>query len=372
MSGPATRDVSSLFPRRNVRPLLAGDPKAIGRYALVGRLPSGGMGADVFIARGPPGEVFVVVKALLPDQGPELVRRFTAEAENAARVSSTRVAAVLDTDLGAARPYYVQAYVDGTPLSELLGHRGTGLPPEELRGLAIGLLLAIMDVHAARVAHRDIKPGNIIVTPDGEVVLVDFGISRETDDSGTFPPTESWATVLTMRFAAPEQMRPTRELTRAVDVYAWGMVVAYASLGHHPVDPRKEMSPGEYLLALQRREVDLQALPPDMEGVVREALAPRPKDRPAPGLLLRRVESATRWLPLPDEPPTKELTLVQPRWSVADVRSMTAAVSWGRYWLSAVERSVVDEPSVYRWLLVLAVIVGGVLGHLLGRLYLAF
>src|SRR5206468_708348 len=140
-----------LFPLRRVEALRPGDPPGLGPYVLLCRLPSGGMGADVFIARGvPPQGQHVVVKAL-----------------------------------------------------------PVGLP-------------ALADVHAARVAHRDVKPGNIIITPAKDVVLVDFGISRETDERGEFPQTESVSAVLTRQYAAPEQMQRAGTLTQAVDVFAWG------------------------------------------------------------------------------------------------------------------------------------------------------
>jgi serine/threonine protein kinase len=364
MTDSTTQSVSSLFPRRTVLPLQPDDPVAVGPYSLVCRLPSGGMGADVFIADRPTGDGHVVVKALRSQAPDGVVARFSEEARNAASVSSPRVAAVIDRELAGVRPYYVQEYVDGTPLSELLDRRGTGLLAEELRRLAIGLLLAIVDVHSARVAHRDIKPGNIIITPGGEVVLVDFGISRETDASGSFDQTESVLVMLTPYFAAPEQMRRSRGLSRAVDVYAWGMVVAYASLGHHPVEGAQDMGPGDYFLALEREDFNLQRLPPGMIEVVREALAPRPKARPQPQVLLRRVDDATRWVP-----PTKGMTLVQPRWAVGEVRSMAAALNYFRYWLSTIERAVVDNPLTYRALLVLAVPIGALFGAALALLY---
>jgi serine/threonine protein kinase len=360
--------VSTLFPLRRVEELRPTDPQVLGLYVLVCRLPSGGMGADVFIARGQPHqEEHVVLKTLLADAYPRAVDRFTTEARNAALVSSSRVAAVLDVQLEGERPYYVQQYVDGTPLSELV-EQGGALDAEELRRLAVGLLLALMDVHAVQVAHRDVKPGNIIITADGDVVLVDFGISRETDERGEFSQTEAINAALTRLYAAPEQMQRTGTLTQAVDVYAWAMVIAFASLGRHPVDPADEMSPADYIYALERGEFDLTRLPASMVEVVRDALAFRPRKRPTVHRLFQQVDSATRWTP-----PTQrmELAIGQPGWSVAELRSPRDVLLWLRYLLSAFERSVLDTAWGRPALRGAAVALGGLLGVILAALYYA-
>ena len=110
---------------------------------------------------------------------------------------------------------------------------GGALDAEELRRLAVGLLLALADVHTARVAHRDVKPGNIIITPAKDVVLVDFGISRETDERGEFPQTEAVGAVLTRQYAAPEQVSGD-PVTTATDVYALGVLLYLILTGQHP------------------------------------------------------------------------------------------------------------------------------------------
>ena len=361
-----------LFPLRRVEALRPGDPPGLGPYVLLCRLPSGGMGADVFIARGvPPQGEHVVVKALPsgqpPEGRPQALARFATEARNAARVTSSRVAAVLDVQLEGERPYYVQQYVDGTPLSELV-RDGGALDAEELRRLAVGLLLALADVHAARVAHRDVKPGNIIITPAKDVVLVDFGISRETDERGEFPQTEAVSAVLTRQYAAPEQMQRAGTLTQAVDVFAWGMVLGFASLGRHPVDPENTMSGADYLFALERGEFDLSRLPARMAEVVLEALAFRPTRRPTVHRLLQQVDSATRW-----SPPTRrlEIAIGQPGWSVAELRSPRDVLLWLRYLLSAFERAVLDT-GWGRWALRgAAVLVGALTGVVLAVVFYA-
>jgi len=352
-------------PQRVVHPLRPGDPAVLGRYELLARLPSGGMGADVYTATAG-GETFVV-KALAAGSGAPAVERFCSEVANAERISSQRVAGVIDADLTAERPHYVQRYVEGTPLDELIADRPGGLRAEELRRLAIGLLLALADIHAVQVAHRDIKPGNIIITGDGDVVVVDFGISRTTDELGAFDMTRAVVSVVTPRFAAPEQMVQGDTLTRAVDVYAWGMVVAYAATGRYPVDGNEQMDIADYLRSLEREAFELSALPPAVSVPVREALRYRADRRPSVQQLLREVESATRWDPPPADPTA--VLVSQPRWRLADLRSVEAVRTWLRYSLSALERAVVDDKLTYAALIGAAVLLGALAGLVLAVLW---
>ena len=229
---------------RRVHPLEPGDPGEIGPYRLLCRLPRGGQGADVFVGRSGEAGPLVVVKCLPAGAGELVRRRFAREVENAARIRSPRVASIVDQDLDTASPYYAQEYIAGTPLDEFLAAREGGLNAEELRRVAIGLLRALRDVHAAEVVHRDVKPGNIIIT-ERDVFLVDFGISRFLGSAG---PAGTVTTQLagfgSKLFASPEQLHGL-PLTEASDVYSWGMVIAYAAGGRHPVDPDDELLPAD-------------------------------------------------------------------------------------------------------------------------------
>ena len=122
----------------------AGDPVAIGPYTVLCRLPRGGQGADVFVARSDDETAqLVVIKCLPADAGELTRRRFAREVENAARIVSPRVARIVGQDLEGKSPYYVQEYVQGLPLDEWLAQRErSGLNAEELRRIAIGLLRA--------------------------------------------------------------------------------------------------------------------------------------------------------------------------------------------------------------------------------------
>jgi serine/threonine protein kinase len=343
-------ELDVLFPHRQVLPLTADDPEQVGDHVLVCRLPPGGQSADVFVARR--GDERVVVKMGPAEASGDATQRFTAEVANASRISSPRVARVLDSDLQAPRPHLVQEFVEGTPLSELIEQRQqrqerqrAGLNTEELRRLAIGLLLAIQDVHSAGVVHRDVKPGNVIITPAGDVVLVDFGISRLSGEDGSLTRTSQVVFVGSHLFASPEQIGPTARLTPATDVFSWGLVVATAA-GRYPADADADLA--THYQDLVHGHLDLSALPPDLAEPVRAALRPRAQDRPAVSRLVQQVESATRWYSVPDS------AIAAPRWRLEDALRLGAL----RYQLGQLERAVVDSPVHYAAALVL----GGVLG----------
>jgi serine/threonine protein kinase len=351
-------ELDVLFPHRQVLPLTADDPEQVGDHVLVCRLPPGGQSADVFVARR--GDDRVVVKMGPADASGDATRRFTAEVANASRISSPRVARVLDSELEVPRPYFVQEFVDGTPLSELLEQREerqrAALNTEELRRLAIGLLLAIQDVHSAGVVHRDVKPGNVIITPDGDVVLVDFGISRLSGEDGSLTRTSQVVFVGSHLFASPEQIGPTARLTPATDVYSWGLVVATAA-GRYPVDPTADLA--THYQNLVHEHLDLSALPPELAAPVRAALRPRAQDRPAVSRLVQQVESATRWYSVPDS------AIAQPRWRPEDVLRLGAL----RYQLGQLERAIVDSPVHYAAALVLGGLLGSGFGLVLAVLW---
>ena len=353
--------VADLAGTRQIDLLEAGDPDRIGPYELRCRLPRGGQGADVFVGSAEANGALVVIKRL-PDGAPELARkRLAREVENAARVKSSRVASIVDQDLEADAPYYVQQYVPGTPLDEFLAHRAGGLTDEELRRIAIGLLRALRDVHAAGVVHRDVKPGNIIISGT-DVWLVDFGISRYV---GPEPPsgtsTTGIAALGTKLFASPEQLQGA-VLTQASDVYSWGMVIAYAAGAVHPVDPDDTMPDSEYFLALRAGRLNLSHVPPNLLDSVTQALKFAPEKRPAIAQLARQVEQRTRWLGGTSQIP-------DPRTTMRDLQSVGALVEAGRYELARLERAVADTRAGYGAAIAVAVLLGVVAGLLLAIVY---
>ncbi|MCZ2849151.1 serine/threonine-protein kinase [Modestobacter sp. VKM Ac-2978] len=356
----STEGLADGFGHRRVHPLEAGDPPQIGPYRLLCRLPRGGQGADVFVGRSDAADPMVVVKCLPAGAGELVRRRFAREVENAARIRSPRVAQIVDQDLDAASPYYVQEYVAGTPLDEFLASREGGLNAEELRRIAIGLLRALRDAHAASVVHRDVKPANIIIT-ERDVVLVDFGISRYLGSEGPAGTvTTTLAGLGSKLFASPEQLQGL-PLTQASDVFSWGMVVAYAAAARHPVDPDDELRPADYWLELQHGRIDLAAVPPNLLDPVSHALRVAPERRPSIAELAREVEQQTRWLEQPSEIPA-------PRSALQDLRSTAAVREAVRYHLSRLERAIADTPTGFAAAIGVAVLLGLVTAMVLAGL----
>jgi serine/threonine protein kinase len=361
--GMTTEALVTVVGPRRVYPPEPGDPITIGPYTVLCRLPRGGQGADVFVARNTEDAAapLVVIKCLPADAGDLNRRRFAREVENAARINSPRVARIVGHDLEAKSPYYAQEFIPGLPLDEFLEQREGGLNAEELRRIAIGLIRALRDAHAAKVVHRDVKPGNIIISDKG-VWLVDFGISRyigtEHADGTVTSAINGFGSKL---FASPEQLQGL-PLTEASDVYSWGMVIAYAAGARHPVDPDDELSPADYWLELKGGRVDLSAVPHNLLDSVTHALRFQPERRPSLAELTRDVEQSTRWLAQTSEIPS-------PRTALADFLSLDAARDVVRYQLARLERAVADTSSGYAVAIGIAVLAGIVAGLILALLF---
>jgi eukaryotic-like serine/threonine-protein kinase len=272
------------------------------------------------------------------------------------------VARIVAQDLEAASPYYVQEYIQGLPLDEFLAQRERGgLNAEELRRIAIGLLRALRDAHAAKVVHRDVKPGNIIISDKG-VFLVDFGISRYLGtEHAVGTVTSALAGFGSKLFASPEQLQGL-PLTEASDVYSWGMVIAYAAGARHPVDPDDELSPADYWLELRAGRIDLAPVPHNLLDSVTHALRFAPERRPSLSELARDVEQSTRWLGQTSEIPS-------PRTVLGDFRSFDAVFEGARYHLSRLERAIADTSTGYAAAIGAAVLLGMVVGLALAVLY---
>ncbi|GLZ78109.1 hypothetical protein Afil01_29160 [Actinorhabdospora filicis] len=270
-------------------PLERQDPRQVGPYRLVGRLGRGGMG-EVFLGRsrgGRPVAVKVVGAALAGDV--RFRRRFEAEVEAARRVGGFYTAQVVDADLDAERPWLVTAYIPGPSLWEAVSVHGA-LPFETTRRLGACLAEGLAAIHACRLVHHDLQPGNVILAEDG-ARLIDFGIARALD------AVDNTATAVgTPGFVSPEQARG-RHTGPASDVYSLGCVVAFAATGR---SPHGEGVSQAILFRAIHKEPDLTGLPPALTPVIEACLAKKPADRPAVADVLRQLESSSAvaaWLP---------------------------------------------------------------------------
>ena len=291
------------------------DPVEVGPYRVLGRLGAGGMGT-VYLAESPAG-ARVAIKVIRPELAGDVafLDRFRREVGAARRVAGFCTAQVLDANLDGTAPYLVTEYVDGVRL-DLVVERDGPLAASNLEGLAVGVAAALAGIHAAEVVHRDLKPGNVLLSYFGPRVI-DFGIARALDDAST-AITRVGTVMGTPAWMAPEQFG-NAPVTTAADIFAWGGLVAYAGTGR---------------LAFGRGPVEVLAYrivhqPPDLDGLaeplrplVELAMAKDPARRPSARDLLAEL------LDDPSDPGTvrSEVTKVLQRtWVKEPVRTDPAA-----------------------------------------------
>ncbi|MDH2427784.1 serine/threonine-protein kinase [Sphaerisporangium sp. TRM90804] len=236
-----------------------------GRYRLDVRLGAGGMGEvwrgeDTVLART------VAVKVLLPGRmdDPGFAARFQGEARAMATINHPGVVDVYDygvSDVPGDGPtaYLVMRFVDGEPLDRLLTRLGR-IAPEPAMELIAQAAAALQAVHDKGIVHRDVKPGNLLVRPDGTLVLTDFGIARA--DMG-HRLTDAGMVLGTAAYCAPEQAEG-QPVTPAVDIYALGVVAYECLAGYRPFDGDTPVT-----IALKHIREEPPPLPPDVPPSVR-------------------------------------------------------------------------------------------------------
>ncbi|MDX3454082.1 Stk1 family PASTA domain-containing Ser/Thr kinase [Streptomyces sp. ME02-8801-2C] len=204
------------------------EPRRLGgRYELGHVLGRGGM-AEVYLAHDTRLGRTVAVKTLRADlaRDPSFQARFRREAQSAASLNHPAIVAVYDTGEdyidGTSIPYIVMEYVDGSTLRELL-HSGRKLLPERTLEMTIGILQALEYSHRSGIVHRDIKPANVMLTRNGQVKVMDFGIARAMGDSG-MTMTQTSAVIGTAQYLSPEQAKGEQVDARS-DLYSSGCLL---------------------------------------------------------------------------------------------------------------------------------------------------
>ncbi|WP_030324086.1 serine/threonine-protein kinase [Streptomyces flavochromogenes] len=257
----------------------------IGRYVIEHKLGEGGMGT-VYLARSRGGRA-VAVKVARPElaSDPSFRARFRAEVAAARQVGGFHTAQVVDADPDAEAPWLATAYIPGPTLAAFVTAQG---PMDEgrLRSLGAALAEALEAIHACGLVHRDLKPGNIVMAPDGPRVL-DFGIARALESTRL---TATGSAFGTPGYLAPEQALGD-EVTGAADVFALGAVLVAAAGGR----PFGGGTPMGLMYRAVHEAPDLTAVPEPLRGLVGRCLAKDPAGRPTPEEILDVLgEGATR------------------------------------------------------------------------------
>ncbi|WP_269083998.1 serine/threonine-protein kinase [Streptacidiphilus jiangxiensis] len=253
-------------------------PDQIGPYRPRQVLGAGGMGT-VYLASDPRGGAPVAVKVLGADHtaDPGYRARFAREVALMRKVQGPFLVALTDADPTADRPWLAMPYIPGRTLDRHVAQLGP-LGGAELVTFATAVAHALSCVHAAGIAHRDLKPSNVILAVDGPRVL-DFGIAHHLDATAITATSVRTGTPMWM---APEQLS-SGATTQATDVFAWGMLVAYAASGLHPFG-----SPTGISHRIEASAPDLSSVPGHLLPLVTEALHKSPDERPTAVDLARR------------------------------------------------------------------------------------
>ena len=257
--------------------------RRIGAWRIVAPIAEGGMGA-VFLAERADGVVqqraaVKLVRSVQPSE--VLTRRFAAERQALATLEHPAIAHLLDA--GATPeglPFLVMEYVDGTDIERYCGERALGVV--ERLGLFLDVCAAVEHAHRRLIVHRDIKPSNILVTPEGQAKLLDFGISKLlAPEDGTLaaPLTDVGSSAMTPPFASPEQAGGGA-ITTATDVYSLGVLLYRLLTGRHPYAVSGASLPAiaRIICEVPLRPPSLVVLdgPADTGGTANEPRAARP------------------------------------------------------------------------------------------------
>jgi beta-lactam-binding protein with PASTA domain len=269
------------------------------RYHVVSRIAHGGM-ATVYLATDTRLDREVAIKVMHADlaRDAEFVNRFIGEAKSVARLSHPNIVAVFDQGSDGQFLYLAMEYVPGPTLRALLRER-RWLPWPEALSLMEPILAALGAAHQAGIVHRDVKPENVLITPDGRVKVVDFGLARASAAVGN---TRAGVIIGSVAYIAPEQVTgaPTDART---DVYAAGIMLFEMLTGRQPYS-------GETPLAVAYAHVNsdvppvsalVGGIPPALDQLVRAATSRDPQWRPANADVFLQALRSVRGLAAPAE-----------------------------------------------------------------------
>jgi serine/threonine-protein kinase len=261
------------------------------RYRLESKLGSGGM-STVYLARDETLERSVAVKVLHREisDDPAQLERFRREARSVAQLSHPNVVAVIDAGEDGGHPYIVFEYIEGDTLKQRTDRAGR-LPLDEAVAYAIEIGRGLAAAHARRLVHRDVKPQNVLIDPEGRAKVTDFGIARELESDGL---TKTGRVLGTTDYVSPEQAMG-REVDARSDIYSLGVLLYEMLTGHVPFVAETVVGVAmkhvnEEMPNVQKRRPEVSAA---LAAVIERATAKDPKNRyPDMGSLLAELEGA--------------------------------------------------------------------------------
>ena len=271
-------------------------PRKIGPYRLTEKIGEGGMGVVYLGTDAERRQVAVKVLGAAVAGDPNARQRLAREVDTMRRVRNRFVAEVVDADVTGRSPYIVTRYVPGRTLEDAVRSDGP-LRGAALDCLAEGLAEALAAIHAAGVVHRDLKPGNVMLS-GGHPVVIDFGIAHVPDATRL---TKTGLVMGTPGYLAPEVIEGSPS-SGASDVHSWGATVAYAATGRQP------FGTGNYQTIFFRvleGKPEISGVPPRLLPFVTAALSADPRARPTARVLAGQLGLPSARPPLPGEAATR-------------------------------------------------------------------
>ncbi|MEY4491749.1 MAG: hypothetical protein RL085_160 [Actinomycetota bacterium] len=264
-----------------------------GRYKLISRIAIGGMG-EVWQAHDQVILRDVAIKILKPEYlgDPGFLERFRTEARHAAKVNHDGIANVYDYGEDSGSAFLVMELVPGDSLAKIL-ERDKSLPTDKVLDIVAQTARALFAAHEEGMVHRDIKPGNLLITPDGHVKITDFGIARVADQVSL---TATGQVMGTVQYLAPEQATG-KQASPSTDIYSLGIVAYEALAGKRPFTGESQMA-----IAMAQINETPPPLPSNIDQRVQNlilgCLAKKPNQRPESAMVLaQRAESLMSYSP---------------------------------------------------------------------------